>query len=173
MLVAFNEEQRRWRHAGRPKKIDAFLRKDLKTIKWIRRSKKAIAQAGELRKEDICIRQSLYRPFTKKFHNLTAPFNEDVYSQKKYFPEKSAEAENRMMLVTTHSQVSFTMQATNLIPWVIDQYRVSTDARSEIVNDPNRAEDERYILRLIGQVITVSLETMTVVGALPSLNFPD
>ena len=32
--------------------------------------------------------------------------------------------------------------------------------RSGIVNDPNRADDPKYILRLIGQVITVSLETM-------------
>jgi predicted helicase len=55
------------------------------------------------------------------------------------------------------------------LEWVIDQYRVSTDARSGIVNDPNRADDERYILRLTGQVITVSLETMQIVRALPAL----
>jgi predicted helicase len=56
------------------------------------------------------------------------------------------------------------------LEWVIDQYRVSTDPRSGIVNDPNRADDPRYILRLIGQVITVSLETQQIVAALPSLN---
>jgi predicted helicase len=59
------------------------------------------------------------------------------------------------------------------LDWVIDQYRVSTDPRSGIVNDPNREDDERYILRLIGQVITVSLETVEIVNALPSLNFKD
>ena len=62
------------------------------------------------------------------------------------------------------------------LEWVIDQYRVSTDKRSGIVNDPNRSgtypDDERYILRLIGQVITVSLETQQIIAALPSLNFP-
>jgi len=58
------------------------------------------------------------------------------------------------------------------LEWVIDQYRVSTDARSGIVNDPNRKEDPQYILRLIGQVITVSLETQEIIGALPSLNLP-
>jgi predicted helicase len=334
MLEAFNEEQIRWQHAGRPKNINAFLRKDLKTIKWIRRSKKAIAQSEQLRKEDINIRRSLYRPFTKMFHNLTNPFNEDVYSQRKYFPSEAAEAENRMMLITTHSQAAFAVQATNLIPcvdvggrptqsfpfytydidgtnrrenvtdwalaefrthyadkkitkwdifhatyavlhhpeyrtryaanlkrelpripfppdfhafaaagkrlmelhidyekqpeypleqiedpkaevsfrvdrmrlnknakselryndflllrgipaaafdyrlgnrsaleWVIDQYRVSTDPRSGIVNDPNRPDDPKYILRLIGQVITVSLETQKIIATLPSLNF--
>jgi predicted helicase len=62
------------------------------------------------------------------------------------------------------------------LEWVIDQYRVSTDPRSGIVNDPNRLEgdqaDPKYILRLIGQVITVSLETQQIIASLPSLNFP-
>jgi predicted helicase len=55
------------------------------------------------------------------------------------------------------------------LEWVIDQYQVSTDKRSGITNDPNRADDEQYILRLIGQVITVSLETVKIVQALPGL----
>jgi predicted helicase len=49
------------------------------------------------------------------------------------------------------------------LEWVIDQYQVSTDKRSGITNDPNRPEDPIYILRLIGQVITVSLETVKIV----------
>ena len=36
-------------------------------------------------------------------------------------------------------------------------------------NDPNRAEDPEYILRLIGQVIAVSLETVEIVKGLPAL----
>lgn len=52
---------------------------------------------------------------------------------------------------------------------MIDQYQVSTDKRSGIVNDPNRADDPEYIVRLIGQVITVSPETMQVIKALPEL----
>lgn len=55
------------------------------------------------------------------------------------------------------------------LEWVIDQYQVSTDRRSGITNDLNRADDPQYILRLIGQVITVSVETVKIVGSLPSL----
>ena len=55
------------------------------------------------------------------------------------------------------------------LEWVIDQYQVSTDKRSGITNDPNREQDREYILRLIGQVITVSLETVSIVKALPRL----
>jgi len=50
------------------------------------------------------------------------------------------------------------------LEWVIDQYQVKTDKKSGIVNDPNRQDDEQYILRLIGQIITVSLETVRIVG---------
>ena len=55
------------------------------------------------------------------------------------------------------------------LEWVIDQYRVKTNPRSGIVNDPNRADDPEYILRLIGQVISVSLETVAIVAGLPGL----
>jgi predicted helicase len=56
------------------------------------------------------------------------------------------------------------------LEWIINQYQVSIDKRSGIVNDPNRADDPEYIVRLIGQVIAVSLETMTVVKGLPELD---
>jgi len=55
------------------------------------------------------------------------------------------------------------------LEWVIDQYQVSTDKRSGIINDPNRPDDPEYIVRLLGQVITVSLETVKVVKGLRAL----
>ena len=58
------------------------------------------------------------------------------------------------------------------LEWVIDQYRVKTDKRSGIVNDPNRLDDPQYIVKLIGKVITVSLETVEIVEGLPDLGVP-
>ena len=55
------------------------------------------------------------------------------------------------------------------LEWVIDQYRVKTDKRSGIVNDPNRTDNPQYIVKLIGKVITVSLETVDLVERLPAL----
>ena len=49
------------------------------------------------------------------------------------------------------------------LEWMIDQYQVSTDKRSGIVSDPNRLDDEQYIVRLVGKVITVSEETVKLV----------
>jgi predicted helicase len=56
------------------------------------------------------------------------------------------------------------------LDWIIDQYQVSTDKRSGITDDPNRPDDPEYIVRLIGQVVTVSLETVTTVKSLPPLD---
>ena len=55
------------------------------------------------------------------------------------------------------------------LEWIIDQYRIKTDKRSGIINDPNRTDDPQYIVRLIGKVITVSLETVDIVDGLPAL----
>jgi predicted helicase len=53
--------------------------------------------------------------------------------------------------------------------WVIDQYQVTEDKPSGIRSDPNRTEDREYIVRLVGQVICVSLETVRIVKSLPAL----
>jgi predicted helicase len=55
------------------------------------------------------------------------------------------------------------------LEWIIDRYRIHTDKRSGIVNDPNRADEPEYIVRLIGKVIRVSLETVHIVRSLPSI----
>lgn len=51
---------------------------------------------------------------------------------------------------------------------VVDQYQASTDKRSGIVSDPNREDDPEYIVRLVGQVIRVSMETVAIVNSLPA-----
>jgi len=40
--------------------------------------------------------------------------------------------------------------------------------RSGITNGPNQPHDTQYIVRLIGQVITVGIETVKIVKALPA-----
>jgi len=53
------------------------------------------------------------------------------------------------------------------LEWIVDQYRVKVDKRSGIVNDPNRAEQPRYIVDLIARVIAMSLKTVEIVKNLP------
>ncbi len=60
------------------------------------------------------------------------------------------------------------------IEWIMERYQITRDKDSGIPNDPNDWAREhnqpRYILDLLKRVITVSLETMKLVHALPPLN---
>jgi len=68
---------------------------------------------------------------------------------------------------------AYRLGSRSALDWVIDQYQVSTDKRTGIVSDPNRPDDENYIVRLIGQVVHVSLETVRLVSELrPPLSPP-
>jgi predicted helicase len=53
------------------------------------------------------------------------------------------------------------------LEWVIDQYQVTE--HNGIRSDPNRADDEEYSVRLVGQVARVSIETVRLVASLPAL----
>ena len=64
---------------------------------------------------------------------------------------------------------AYRLGSRSALEWIINQYRVKTDLRSGIVNDPNRADDPHYILRPVRKVITVSLETVHIVQDLPDL----
>ena len=54
----------------------------------------------------------------------------------------------------------------SVLEWVIDQYQANEEKRSGIVSDPNREDDPEYIARLVGRVVTVSVETVRLVEEL-------
>jgi predicted helicase len=54
------------------------------------------------------------------------------------------------------------------LDWLVDQYVVKRDPETHAVtSDPNRADDPEYIVRLIGQVAHVGVETVRIVKGLP------
>ena len=59
------------------------------------------------------------------------------------------------------------------IEWLIDRYQLKTDKSSKSTNDPNDWSqgigDPRYILDLLCKIVSVSLETMVIVDALPPI----
>ncbi len=58
------------------------------------------------------------------------------------------------------------------LEWIIDQYRVKTDKRSGITQDPNNFDgNEKYIFELIGKIVTVSLKTVKLVRELSKLPY--
>jgi predicted helicase len=85
--------------------------------------------------------------------------------------DKTAIVYNDFLTLAGVPQAAFAYRLGNrsALEWVIDQYQLSTDPRSGITNDPNRADEPDYIVKLLGRVITVSLETQELIAALPPL----
>lgn len=68
---------------------------------------------------------------------------------------------------------AYELGSRSAIGWVMESWRVRTDKASGIRNDPNdwatEHGDPRYILDLVGRVVTVSMRTLEIVDALPRL----
>ena len=86
----------------------------------------------------------------------------------KLTPSKDAVIVNDWLTLTGMPQECFAYRLGNrsALEWVIDQYQVSRDTRSEIESDPNRADDPQYIVRLVKRVVYVSVETVQLVREL-------
>jgi predicted helicase len=56
------------------------------------------------------------------------------------------------------------------IEWLMDRYEVKMHKDSGIRNDPNLwSDDPRYVVDLVARIVRVSVETMRIVGTLPSI----
>jgi predicted helicase len=57
--------------------------------------------------------------------------------------------------------------------WILENYQVTLDKASGIVNDPNAwSDDPRYIVELLKRIVRVSVETQRLVANLPPLERP-
>lgn len=95
---------------------------------------------------------------------------------KKLVPDKSTVVYNDRITLSGIPEAAhrYMLGSRSAVEWIIDRYQVKTDKASGIVNDPNdwsrEVEDPRYIIDLLARITTVSLETMTIVDGLPSLD---
>lgn len=78
---------------------------------------------------------------------------------------------NRITLTNIPEEAyRYQLGARSAIEWIIDRYQVKVDKASGIINDPNDwSGDPRYIIDLLKRIVTVSLDTMRIVDALPPL----
>ena len=86
----------------------------------------------------------------------------------RFTPNKDAVVVNEWLTLAGVPPECFEYRLGNrsALEWVLDQYQIRTDARSGITSNPNRADDEEYIVRLVGRVVTVSVETVRLVREL-------
>ena len=87
----------------------------------------------------------------------------------KLSPDKTALIYNDFLTLTGIPLEVYNYKLGNrsALEWIVDQYRVKTDPRSGITNDPNDPDKPDYIVKLIKKIVTVSLETVEIVNALP------
>jgi predicted helicase len=103
----------------------------------------------------------------QEIENSDVPFSYRV-EKMRLTPDRAALVVNASLTLAGIPPQCFSYRLGNrsALEWVIDQYQVSEDKRSGIVSDPNNLDDEEYIVRLVRQVVTVSLETVQAVDEL-------
>ncbi|MBN1219459.1 MAG: N-6 DNA methylase [Anaerolineae bacterium] len=150
----------------------ANLRRELPRIPFVEDpvSFWAFAQAGA-RLAEIHVNYEQQPEYPLQFiENPDEPLNWRVEKMRLSQDKTQLKYNNFLTLAGIPPEVfAYKLGNRSALDWVIDQYQVKTDKRSGIVNDPNRLDDEQYIVRLVGQVITVSLETLKIVKSLPAL----
>ena len=56
------------------------------------------------------------------------------------------------------------------IEWIMDQYRIKTDKKSGIIDNPNDySNDPKYIFNLLLKIINVSVQTVDLINQIPPL----
>ena len=157
-------------HPDYREKYEANLKRDLPHIPFAQNFW-AFAKAGA-RLADIHVNYESQPEYDKLqfIQNPDVPLNWRV-EKMKLSKDKTSLIYNEFLTLANVPTKAFDYRlgTRSALEWVIDQYRVKTDKRSGIVNDPNSIDDPQYIVKLIRKVITVSLETVDIVNKLPAL----
>ena len=157
-------------HRDYREKYEANLKRDLPHIPFTE-DFWGFAEAGK-RLAEIHVNYESQPEYDRlKFvQNPDVPLNWDV-EKMKLTKDKTSLVYNDFLTISNIPEkiYDYRLGTRSALDWIVDQYRVKTDKRSGIVNDPNRADEPQYIVKLIGKVITVSLETVDIVENLPAL----
>jgi len=156
-------------HAGYREKFADNLNRELPRIP-LAPDFKAFAQAGaELAKLHLDY-ESLEPWPLEEIESPGVPLSYHVKRMKLAEDKKSLAVNPSLTLAGIPPEVfQYRLGNRSALDWVIDQYQISEDKRSGIRSDPNRPDDPQYIVRLVGQVVRVSVETVRIVSALPTI----
>ncbi len=105
----------------------------------------------------------------QEVYNREVPYEQSLRVEKmRLAPDKTTLIYSKGLTLSGIPQECFEYRLGNrsALEWVIDQYQVSTDKRSGIESDPNRLDDCEYIVRLVKQVVMVSVRTVELVRGL-------
>ena len=132
---------------------------------------RAFAEAGK-ELVQLHIDYEKLEPYPLKFlENKDLPLSYRVEDKMRLSKDRQSLKVNNSLTLAGIPPETFEYRLGNrsALEWVIDQYQVTEDKHSGIRSDPNRPDDPEYIVRLVGQVVRVSLETVRIVGAINAL----
>jgi len=121
---------------------------------------------------DLHINYETLEPYLLQWmENRSVPLSYRVEDKMRLSKDKRSLKVNESLTLAGIPPETFQYRLGNrsALEWVLDQYRVTEDSKSGIRSDPNREDDPEYIVRLVGQVVRVSLETVRLVASLPPL----
>jgi predicted helicase len=157
-------------HPGYRSRFADNLKRDLPRIPFAP-AFAAFAEAGR-RLAELHLSYETLDPYPLQFvETPDVPLSYVVADKMKLSPDRtSLRVNDSLTLAGIPPEVAdYRLGNRSALEWVIDQYRVSEDARSGIRSDPNRPDDPEYIVRLVGQVVRVSVETVKIVAGLPEV----
>ncbi|MEO7653614.1 MAG: type ISP restriction/modification enzyme, partial [Bryobacteraceae bacterium] len=94
--------------------------------------------------------------------NEEVPYSERVTKMKLSADKLSLQVNESLTLGAIPAETfAYRLGSRSALEWVIDQYQIKAES------DPNRDEDPNYIVRLVGQVVRLSVRTVQLVQNLP------
>ncbi len=95
--------------------------------------------------------------------NKDVPWTERI-AKMKLSPDKQSLWVNESLTLAAIPPETFDYRlgSRSALDWIVDQYQIKGDS------DPNREDDPGYIVRLVGQVVRVSIATQEIVKTLPA-----
>jgi predicted helicase len=103
----------------------------------------------------------------ERIETKDVPWSEQVVKMKLSPDKRSLWANESLTLAGIPPETfDYRLGSRSALDWIIDQYQIKGES------DPNREDDPGYIIRLVGQVVRVSIETQRIVQALPAFRPP-
>ncbi len=99
----------------------------------------------------------------KRIETKGVPYTERVTKMKLSADKQSLSVNVSLTLANIPPETfDYRLGSRSALEWIVDQYQVKGES------DPNREDDPAYIMRLVGQVVRVSIETIGIVKTLPN-----
>jgi len=157
-------------HPGYIRKYGANLRKQLPRIPLIKEYHDLVKAGSNLSRLHLLFEGQEEYPLKK---NIEIKEKSDWQFEKMNFTQDRRGIKiNEDLFISNIPVKAFEYMIGNrsALEWSVELYRRKDVVTAGNDDDPNRPSDPTYIIRLIGQIITVSLESQKIINSMPGSN---